>query len=101
VITLNGRPEAVIISVSDLETIEETLDLLSTPGAIDEIRTAEAEIARGEAFALPLAPATRRALVEGPARGLPIAVAAAVTEFLTGALLDNPHRVSRDIRRCR
>ncbi|MHB1595709.1 MAG: type II toxin-antitoxin system Phd/YefM family antitoxin [Streptosporangiaceae bacterium] len=49
VITRNGRPEAVIISVADLETIEETLDLLSTPGAIDEIRTAEAEIARGEA----------------------------------------------------
>ena len=50
VIARNGRPEAVIISVSDLETIEETLDLLSTPGAIDEIRTAEAEIARGEAI---------------------------------------------------
>ena len=50
VITRNGRPEAVIISVSDLETMEETLDLLSTPGAIDEIRTAEAEIARGEAI---------------------------------------------------
>jgi len=49
VITRNGRPEVVIISVSDLETIEETLDLLSTPGAVDEIRTAEAEIARGEA----------------------------------------------------
>jgi antitoxin YefM len=49
VITRNGRPEAVIISVSDLETIEETLDLLSTPGAMDEIRAAEAEIARGEA----------------------------------------------------
>jgi antitoxin YefM len=49
VITRNGRPEAVIISVTDLETLEETLDLLSTPGALDEIRTAEAEIARGEA----------------------------------------------------
>ena len=48
VITRNGRPEAVIISVSDLETIEETLDLLSTPGAMAEIRAAEAEIARGE-----------------------------------------------------
>jgi antitoxin YefM len=50
VITRNGRPEAVIISVADLETLEETLDLLSTPGALDEIRTAEAEIARGEAI---------------------------------------------------
>ncbi|MGH3157888.1 MAG: type II toxin-antitoxin system Phd/YefM family antitoxin [Streptosporangiaceae bacterium] len=50
VITRNGRPEAVIMSVSDLETLEETLDLLSTPGALDEIRAAEAEIDRGEAI---------------------------------------------------
>ena len=49
VITRNGRPEAVIMSVSDLEALEETLDLLSIPGALDEIRAAEAEIARGEA----------------------------------------------------
>ncbi len=48
VITRNGRPEAVIMSVSDLEALEETLDLLSTPGALEEIRAAEAEIARGE-----------------------------------------------------
>lgn len=50
VITRNGRPEAVIMSVSDLEALEETLDLLSTPEALQEIRTAEAEIARGEAI---------------------------------------------------
>jgi AbrB family looped-hinge helix DNA binding protein len=50
VITRNGRPEAVIMSVSDLEVLEDTLDLLSTPGALDEIRAAEAEIARGEAI---------------------------------------------------
>jgi antitoxin YefM len=50
VITRNGRPEAVIMSVSDLESLEETLDLLSTPGAVDEINGAEAEIARGEAI---------------------------------------------------
>jgi prevent-host-death family protein len=50
VITRNGRPEAVIISVSDLEALEDTLDLLSTPGAMDQIRAAEAEIARGEAI---------------------------------------------------
>ena len=48
VITRNGRPEAVIMSVSDLEALEETLDLLSTPGALEEIRAAEAEIARGD-----------------------------------------------------
>ena len=50
VITRNGRPEAVIMSVSDLEALEETLDLLSTPGAVDEINAAEVEIARGEAI---------------------------------------------------
>lgn len=50
VITRNGRPEAVIIAVSDLEALEETLDLLSTPDALAEIRAAEAEIARGEAI---------------------------------------------------
>ena len=30
-------------------------------------------------------------------RGLPVAVAAAVTEFLTGALLDNTHRAGRPL----
>jgi mRNA-degrading endonuclease RelE of RelBE toxin-antitoxin system len=35
----------------------------------------------------------------GPPRGLPLAVAAAVTEFLTGPLLDNPHRVGKPLTR--
>lgn len=48
VITRNGRPEAVIMAVSDLEALEETLDLLSTPGALEQIRQAETEIAAGE-----------------------------------------------------
>jgi PHD/YefM family antitoxin component YafN of YafNO toxin-antitoxin module len=38
------------MSLSDLEALQETLDLLSTPGALDEIRVAEAEIGRGEAI---------------------------------------------------
>jgi prevent-host-death family protein len=49
VITRNGRPEAVIMAVSDLEALEETLDLLSTPGAVEQIRQAEADIAAGQA----------------------------------------------------
>ncbi len=53
-----------------------------------------------EAYALSLAPAARRILAEGPPRGLPLAVAAAVTEFLTGALLDNnPHRIGKPLAR--
>jgi mRNA interferase RelE/StbE len=52
-----------------------------------------------EAYALSLASSARRVLVEGPPRGLPLAVAAAVTEFLTGPLLDNPYRVGKRLTR--
>ena len=52
-----------------------------------------------EAYTLSLAPSARRVLVEGPPRGLPLAVAAAVTEFLTGPLLDNPQRVGKPLTR--
>ena len=52
-----------------------------------------------EAYTLSLASSARRVLVEAPPRGLPlaVAVAAAVTEFLTGPLLDNPHRVGKPL----
>ncbi|MCM4083800.1 type II toxin-antitoxin system Phd/YefM family antitoxin [Paractinoplanes hotanensis] len=48
VITRNGRPEAVLMAVSDLQALEETLDLLSTPGAIEQIRQAESDLAAGD-----------------------------------------------------
>ena len=47
IVTRNGRPAAVIISPADLENLEETLDLLATPGVLEEIRDAEREIAGG------------------------------------------------------
>ncbi len=52
-----------------------------------------------EAYTLSLASSARRVLVEGPPHGLPLAVAAAVTEFLTGPLLDNPHQVGKPLTR--
>jgi mRNA interferase RelE/StbE len=52
-----------------------------------------------EAYALSLASSARRVLAEGPPRGLPLAVATAVTEFLAGPLLDNPHRVGKPLTR--
>lgn len=48
VITRHGRPAAVIVSVQDLENLEETLSILSAPGALAEIRAAESEIEKGE-----------------------------------------------------
>jgi antitoxin YefM len=52
VITKHGRPAAVVLSVDDLEGLEETLELLSDPRAMRRIRKAEAEIAAGEAAEL-------------------------------------------------
>lgn len=48
VITKHGRPAAVVISVEDLEGLEETLDILSDPKLMRRIRKAEAELAAGE-----------------------------------------------------
>lgn len=48
VITKHGRPAAVVISVEDLEGLEETLDILSDPKLMRRIRNAEAEVAAGE-----------------------------------------------------
>ena len=44
------RPLNQLLSVADLEALEETLDILATPGALEQIRQAEVEIARGEAI---------------------------------------------------
>ena len=52
-----------------------------------------------DAYVLSLASSARRVLTEAPPRGLPFAAAAAVTEFLTGPLLDNPHRVGKPLTR--
>lgn len=46
---------------------------------------------------LSLAPAARRAITEGPPTGLPMAVATAVAEFITGPLLDKPHVVGKPL----
>jgi antitoxin YefM len=48
VITKHGRPAAVVISIEDLEGLEETLDILSNPALLRRIKRAEAEIAAGQ-----------------------------------------------------
>jgi antitoxin YefM len=49
VITKHGRPAAVVMSIEDLEGLEETLDILSNPTLMRRIKKAEAELAAGEA----------------------------------------------------
>jgi prevent-host-death family protein len=47
VLTRNGRPAAVIMSPDDLAALEDTLELLSDPAALEEIRAARHDVARG------------------------------------------------------
>lgn len=49
VITKHGRPAAVVLSVADLEGLEETLEILVDPRLMRRIRKADTEIAAGEA----------------------------------------------------
>jgi len=46
-ITRNGRPVAVLISPEDLEALEETVDVLSDPVAMQRLREGEAAAAAG------------------------------------------------------
>jgi len=43
VITKHGRPAAVVISIDDLESLEETLDVLSNNSLVADIREAFTE----------------------------------------------------------
>ena len=52
VITKHGRPAAVLLSIDDLDSLEETLEVMRDPRLIDAIREAEAEVAVGHTKAL-------------------------------------------------
>lgn len=46
-ITRHGHPAAVLISADDLAAIEETLDVMGTPGAVEAIREGQEDAAAG------------------------------------------------------
>ena len=47
-VTVHGRPAAVILAVDDLESLEETIAVLSDSAAVRALSEADAELARGE-----------------------------------------------------
>ena len=51
-VTRHGRPVAVVLSPDDLESLEETLDILSQPGALAEIRDSADDIAAGRTVSI-------------------------------------------------
>jgi prevent-host-death family protein len=52
-ITRHGRAVAVVISAEDLEALEETADVMGTPGAADAIAEGVAELDAGEEISGP------------------------------------------------
>jgi antitoxin YefM len=67
IVTRNGKPAAMLVSYADYERLKETLDVLSDPELMRQIRASEAHFASGkksltfeEVFGEPLAPAKRK-----------------------------------------
>lgn len=52
VITKHGRPAAVVLSVEDLESLEETLDILGDQAAVARLRKSLDEAAASRARAM-------------------------------------------------
>lgn len=47
VITKHGRPAAVVVSVDDLESLEETLAILTDRELVEQLRESDADVAAG------------------------------------------------------
>jgi antitoxin YefM len=52
VITKHGRPAAIVLSIDDLESLEETVDVLSSPALIKQIRESLKELQTGSTAVL-------------------------------------------------
>ncbi len=51
-VTRNGRPSFVIMSPDDLESLEETIDILGDDELMDSLRKSQLEAAEGELLPL-------------------------------------------------
>jgi len=49
IITRHGRPAAVVMSVEDLESLEETLDIMGSAALLSDIRESLAELSTADA----------------------------------------------------
>lgn len=47
-VTVHGKPSAVLVAVEDLESLEETIAILSDSDAMRQLVQSDAELARGE-----------------------------------------------------
>lgn len=52
VITVNGKPKATLISAEELESLEETAEILAIPGALESINRGERDAKKGKGIPL-------------------------------------------------
>lgn len=52
VITVSGKPKAVILSPEEVESLEETAEILAVPGALKKIKKGEAQARKGKGISL-------------------------------------------------
>ncbi len=50
IITVNGTPAAVLMSIAEYESWKETMEILSDPGLMKAIKQGEKEIAEGKFY---------------------------------------------------
>ena len=48
IVTRNGRPHVMVISVDDFESLQMTRELLAEPGALEDILAADKQISAGD-----------------------------------------------------
>mgnify|MGYP001569962153 CR=1 FL=1 len=51
-ITVNGQPKAIIVSAEELESLEETAEILTIPHIKDDIKKSRGQIKKGKFIAL-------------------------------------------------
>jgi len=64
-ITRNGRPAAILVSVGEWESINETLDVLADPEALRDLRESAEAYTRGEIYGSADIAALLRARMDG------------------------------------
>jgi antitoxin YefM len=52
-VTRNGRPSFVLVSPDDLDSLEETLDILRDSELVESLKRSRVEAARGESVPVP------------------------------------------------
>jgi antitoxin YefM len=47
-VTVHGKPSAVLLATADLESLEETIEILADADTMRRLHASDAELARGE-----------------------------------------------------